>query len=138
MSADQSRRALQLTGRITETEVKAAYYRLAKQYHPDCTALSNKDAAVQKFRELTQARDFLLSNAQAQQTSFKPNFTQSDWGQKRWKNRESKWKEARTRADQSQKSEETWRKRQELGLVLLGAGSFTAVYVYAVVRTKYG
>lgn len=134
ISTEHCRKVLQLAGPYSEIEVKAAYYRLAKQYHPDCTPLTNKAVAVQKFRELTQARDTLLNNPQLSD-GMKHKFKSSDYQQK-WKKREAFRTEFNARKQKSETDEDKWKKRKELGLVLLGAGSYAVVYGYAVLKSQ--
>ena len=50
---------LQLTEEANAHEIRQAYRRLAKQYHPDV----NKDAdAQEKFCEITEAYEFLMGH----------------------------------------------------------------------------
>lgn len=55
-------RLLEVEEGASEVEIKAAYLRLVKQYHPDSTNLPNKKEAAEKFHLLTEARDTLLSS----------------------------------------------------------------------------
>lgn len=52
---------LEVSEAAGEAEIKAAYLRLAKEYHPDSTSLQDKKAAAEVFSQLTEARDVLLS-----------------------------------------------------------------------------
>lgn len=48
---------LGITPKATQGEVKAAYYRLSMQYHPDKN--QGSESAALKFREITQAYEVL-------------------------------------------------------------------------------
>lgn len=49
----------------TKAEIKKAYFKLAKQYHPDSAGKENKEAA-DKFKEVTEAYEILSDDEQRQ------------------------------------------------------------------------
>lgn len=67
---------LEINENATEDEIKQAYRKLAKKYHPDQYGDNPlKDLAEEKMRELNEAYDYLMKNHQS--SSFNNN---SDFG----------------------------------------------------------
>ena len=59
---DKYYKILEITKDANHDEIKAAYRRLVKIYHPDSSINSDKNAASEKFKLLHEAKTFLLSN----------------------------------------------------------------------------
>jgi hypothetical protein len=64
---DRARRSLELSEQVTISEIKDAYRKLAKKYHPD----NNLDGSgeVEKFKEATQSFEILLRCAKTLRTA---------------------------------------------------------------------
>jgi len=66
----------------TKAEIKKAYYKLAKQYHPDSN--QDDDAAADKFKQVTEAYEVLSDDEQRKRydqfghAGVDPNFTAGD------------------------------------------------------------
>lgn len=58
---------LELSTNATEQEIRKAYRRLAKRYHPDVNKTKN---AHEKFIEISEAYEFLINHGQHYKTSF--------------------------------------------------------------------
>jgi len=72
---DRSRRLLGLEQRASMEEIRAAYRRLSKRYHPDARASDSDDPSA--FREIDAAYRLLLSYCQQYRFSFIPEDVQS-------------------------------------------------------------
>ena len=73
VALDKYYKVLELQKGASEEEIKAAFSRLAKQYHPDSTNLSDKLQASKKFQDLIEARDVLLNKEAPSESSKESN-----------------------------------------------------------------
>ncbi|MCX8074789.1 MAG: molecular chaperone DnaJ [Clostridia bacterium] len=65
----------------TDEEIKKAYRKLAKEYHPDSHAGENKSAAEAKFKEISEAYSILSDKTKrAQYDQFGSNFENAGFG----------------------------------------------------------
>lgn len=65
----------------TDDEIKSAYRKLAKKYHPDANADGDKAAAEAKFKEVNEAYSVLSDKTKrAQYDRFGSNFEQAGYG----------------------------------------------------------
>jgi hypothetical protein len=58
---------LEIAANSTESDIRKAYRRLAKQYHPDVNKAKN---AHEKFIEISEAYDFLINHSQQHKEAF--------------------------------------------------------------------
>lgn len=133
-------------GASTE-DVKAAFNKLAKEYHPDTTTLSDKIIASDHFKAVTEARDILLQrkeNTMSTQAQYYEDFKkqQDKWANsqsynhQQWGNRNSNQKEY----DEAWEQHKTqWKNREqteyssgfaELTFLATVFGFFALVYAY--------
>ena len=78
---DRARRVLGLEQRASIEDIRAAYRRLSKRYHPDAGESASEDSGA--FREIHDAYRLLLSYCQQYQFSFIPeevkSFDPEEW-----------------------------------------------------------
>eukprot|EP00359_Climacostomum_virens_P003055 CAMPEP_0204916130 /NCGR_PEP_ID=MMETSP1397-20131031/14020_1 /ASSEMBLY_ACC=CAM_ASM_000891 /TAXON_ID=49980 /ORGANISM="Climacostomum Climacostomum virens, Strain Stock W-24" /LENGTH=243 /DNA_ID=CAMNT_0052088519 /DNA_START=415 /DNA_END=1146 /DNA_ORIENTATION=- len=111
-SLKESRKMLDIVANATEQDIKAAFYKRAKQVHPDSSALVNKEEAAKQFRDLTDARDECLNNL-GTKTEEEPAYNYETLRKKQdyWEKREFYSQETTKKAQEERKERE--RKRQE-------------------------
>ena len=123
------RRLLEISETAGETEIKAAYLRLVKEYHPDSTSLQDKKRAAEIFQQLTEARDSLLTELSTPNT-VKPNL---------WE-KYSQVKAAKTRpAPKEDKTKSNLRQEynQELKKTLLLVAVAICIWMYLSIRHSF-
>lgn len=111
-SLKRSREILDVAATATEQEIKAAFYKQAKEVHPDSSALTNKVEAAKQFRELTEARDQLLNNLNSTEV---PSFSYDElrkknehWEKKEFFSQEQTKQHQAERKERERKRQETW------------------------------
>ncbi len=82
---DQARRILGLSERASIEEIKTAYRRMCKRWHPD--ALAKRQASSKKIKEINAAYRLLLDYCENYPLSFLPEEVESFDPEKWWRNR---------------------------------------------------
>lgn len=82
---DQARRALGLGERASIEEIKTAYRRMCKRWHPD--ALDNNQSSSKKIKEINAAYRLLLDYCEHYLFSFLPEEVESFDPEKWWYHR---------------------------------------------------
>ncbi|MDW7771592.1 MAG: J domain-containing protein [Desulfobulbaceae bacterium] len=79
---DKARKVLGLGERATLGEIKRAYYRLCKQYHPDAAGRDSSDDEKMMYR-LTEAYDLLMRYCEEYRFPLQPGeaniYDAEDW-----------------------------------------------------------
>jgi len=124
---------LGITPNSTESEIRMAYRRLAKQYHPDVNKAKN---AHEKFIEISEAYEFLISHSlQQKESSESEEQTASDYRASEEYNRfrqaarEKAEQHAKMRFEAFKKQHEAFQKSGLNDLILL----FTVISRIAII-----
>lgn len=131
-------RLLEVSETAGEGEIRAAYLRLAKEYHPDSTSLQDKKAATEVFHQLTEARDTLLSSLSKDPTEAQFDFKSSNLKPDLWemyRNVQSgKSKPVPKEADETAIRKEY---RRELKKTLFGVALGISIWLYLSLRHSF-
>jgi len=127
---------LGITPNSTESEIRMAYRRLAKQYHPDVNKAKN---AHEKFIEISEAYEFLIRNGQQHVDAFETVSTEDrsaydyraseEYNRFRQAAREKAEQHAKMRFDAFKKQHEAFQKSGLNDLILL----FTVISRIAII-----
>lgn len=128
-------RLLEVSETAGEAEIKAAYLRLAKEYHPDTTSLQDKKAASEAFSQITEARDTLLSvlSKDLSETATAPKSQRDMWEIHRNVQR-GKAKPVHREEDEAAVRQEY---RRELKKTLIGVAIGIGIWLYLSLRHSF-
>ncbi len=72
-------KVLNIKPNATKKEIKDAYNKLVKQYHPDYYKEKHmKELAEQKMKEINEAYDYVVNNGKTKQYNYESEYTQSN------------------------------------------------------------
>jgi len=82
---DSARRILELGGKATFKEIKAAYRALTKKWHPDKCKKKDKTACHEKMKAINHANKIILKYIEEYNYSFAEEKVTEDNPEERWK-----------------------------------------------------
>lgn len=131
-------RLLEVSETAGEGEIRAAYLRLAKEYHPDSTSLRDKKAATEVFHQLTEARDVLLSSLSKDPTEAQAEPKTSNIKRNIWEiYRNVKTGKAKTVHKEVDETAIRKEYRRELKKTLFGVALGIGIWLYLSLRHSF-
>ena len=82
---DQARKNFELGEKATLEEIKRAYRRLSKKWHPDKCKKGDQDICHEKMKGINKAREIILKYIEDYRYSFQEEIFMEDDPDKRWK-----------------------------------------------------
>jgi len=82
---DKARRILELGEKATLDEIKKAYRRLSKKWHPDKCQEKDKELCHEKMKEINKAYKTIMKYVEGYRYSFQEEKVVEDSPEERWK-----------------------------------------------------
>ena len=103
---------LEVERSATEKEIKSAYRKLAKKWHPDTTVFE-KEYAADKFKELTIAYNTLSDSERRKNYDYNLDYEKRKEAERRYREQQKQEAERRYREQQKQEAERRYREQQQ-------------------------
>ena len=103
---------LEVERSATEKEIKSAYRKLAKKWHPDTTVFE-KEYAADKFKEITIAYNTLTDSERRKNYDYNLDYEKRKEAERRYREQQKQEAERRYREQQKQEAECRYREQQE-------------------------
>lgn len=105
---------LELKPGANADEIKAAYNRLVKKYHPDTTLMADKKLATEKFKQVHEARTRLLSpNSEDFEKVEKKSPDQDSREEKEWQSKYNSYEDFKKHFDERERYKEQEKQKRE-------------------------
>ena len=103
---------LEVERSATEKEIKSAYRKLAKKWHPDTTVFE-KEYAADKFKEITIAYNTLTDSERRKNYDYNLDYEKRKEAERRYREQQKQEAERRYREQQKQEAECRYREQQK-------------------------